>query len=37
MEEENERKRREYQGQLDAIEADLKGVEEKFGQSQEKR
>ncbi|HEX4123916.1 MAG TPA: hypothetical protein VHY37_04255 [Tepidisphaeraceae bacterium] len=37
MEEENERKRREYQGQLDAIEADLKSVEEKFTQSQEQQ
>jgi phage shock protein A len=35
MEEENERKRSEYQGQLDKIEADLKDVDQKFNQAQE--
>jgi phage shock protein A len=34
MEAENERKRREYQGQLDKIEADLKEVDEKFARVQ---
>ncbi len=37
MEEENERKRSEYQGQLDKIEADLKDVDQKFIQAQEKK
>jgi phage shock protein A len=37
MEEENERKRSEYQGQLDKIEADLKDVDQKFNQAQEKK
>ena len=37
MEDENERKRSEYQGQLDKIEADLKDVDEKFSQAQEKK
>jgi hypothetical protein len=37
MEDENERKRSEYQGQLDKIEADLKEVDQKFNQAQEKK
>jgi len=37
MEDENERKRSEYQGQLDKIEADLKDVDQKFIQAQEKK
>lgn len=37
MEEENERKRSEYQGQLDKIEADLKDVDQKFIQALEKK
>ena len=37
MEDENERKRSEYQGQLDKIEADLKDVDQKFNQAQEKK
>ena len=37
MEEENERKRSEYQGQLDKIEGDLKDVDQKFNQAQEKK
>jgi len=37
MEDENERKRSEYQGQLDKIEAELKDVDQKFNQVQEKK
>jgi len=37
MEDDNERKRSEYQGQLDQIEADLKDVDHKFNQAQEKK
>lgn len=37
METENERKRSEYQEQLDKIDADLKDVEQKFNQAQERK
>jgi chaperonin cofactor prefoldin len=37
LEDENERKRSEYQVQLDKIEADLKQVDGDFAQAQEKR
>jgi spore coat polysaccharide biosynthesis predicted glycosyltransferase SpsG len=36
MEAENDRKRREYQTQLDKIETDLKEVDQKFDQAQSK-
>ncbi|HEY8746692.1 MAG TPA: hypothetical protein VIM11_01875 [Tepidisphaeraceae bacterium] len=37
MEDQNERKRSDYQGQLDKIEADLKQVDQEFNESQEKK
>jgi hypothetical protein len=37
MEDDNERKRSEYQGQLDQIEADLKDVDQQFNQSLESK
>jgi phage shock protein A len=37
LEAENERKRSDYQAQLDKIEADLKDVDQKFAQAQEKK
>jgi phage shock protein A len=37
LEAENERKRSDYQAQLDKIEADLKEVDQKFVQAQEKK